>query len=792
MINLHDHKEWDRANGTLSVSMYPKSDHKDRRLHVLLNGSNGNFCLDYTKDKFDSKIAKQRAWSSDTGFYIKIESNDTVVVSRWWDDYKEYLPYKKIAENPNIFYRALIKTNARINDNVVSFSKGLFINLRNCIQQPDNGQISLRSFMYLLAALKDNVETAQRVDKDKWHLKDYDTAWINKHDWEWLYNSFKEGTNDVQPLVDLVLRHTSNRLFQEAHREATRKEYQTALFGGTDRSYDSDISGGAFYTPTSLVRTIVQESLWSLDKAKPLTERSTLRILDPACGSAEFLREALRQLKIKNYSGNIKIIGWDISEIACEMSGFILNYEKNTEWGRNVDIEIVKRDSLEFNWATCGNFDLVLMNPPFRSYENLGERKSIVVDQLHGLIKRQPDMAAVFWKKAAEIIADNGVLGLVMPNSLIGAETYTKLRKHIKDNLGMDFTLVARLGSAGLFEKAMIIPAVLIGVKNLRSVTHTVLWTDHQQESVYTALRELRIYRTKDIPTPVDAKTYSIYNDEILLTKEKWAVKSYQVYKLYENLRNYDTVGKLFDVKRGADAGNNAAFVLTKGDWELLPRRERCYFRPCIMRESINNGQLNDKYYMFYPYGKYLINSETALRQKLHSYYKTKLQPNKNELRTRRNRREHWWTLNEHRPWQVDAKPKLVSSYFGKAGYFAYDQDGEYLVGQSFAWLPTKEEMHKDEYYFAYLALLHAPLIDRFLEMVSVNVAGGQFDLSKHYIDKMPLPDLTKLAKRDAEHHILLELTNIGKDIHKGNSINKVELNQIVANSYGLNLDYFA
>jgi len=786
MIDLRNHKNWDNLNGTLAVSMLPQIGNQDSQRHVLLNGSTGNFCLDYSEEDYNNVIAKQRAWSTNTGFYVKITSNNKVIVTGWWDDHREELPYEKILEKPQKFYEAICKFTPKNTDGIISFAKEAFIKLRNCIQEPDNGQISLRAFMYLLAALEDKVDTASEVDSKKWHLPAYDSSLIAAHDWEWLYKAFQNGCNNIQPEIKLVLRHASNRLFQEAHREATRKDFQMSLWGGTDRSYNSGISEGAFYTPTPLVRTIVQDSLWALDKVKPLSERTTLRILDPACGSAEFLREALRQLKIRNYVGDIIITGWDISEIACEMSNFVLNYENNTEWKGKVKMKIEKKDSLEYNWGNEIKYDIVLMNPPFIPFAKLGERKSIIKEQLNGLINRQPDMAAVFWKKAAEVTADNGVLGLILPYSLIGAETYNKLRLHIKEELKMDFSLIARLGSAGLFEKAMIIPAVLVGTKTLSSNSNTVLWTNNQQTSAYTAFRKLRIYRNKDIPTPITENNYSIYDDEFLTKEKIWSVKSYQIYQLSNKLKGFNTVGKLFKVTRGADAGNNAAFILSKKDWLELPKKERAYFRCSVMRESIENGKLNDKWFMFYPYGAFILKSESELMQKLPVYYEKYLKQNIVKLKKRRGREEKWWTLNEHRPWQVKSTSKLVSSYFGKSRYFAFDQMGKYLVGQSFAWLPKKAELDKEQYYFAYLALLHAPLIDTLLEMVSVNIAGGQFDLSKHYIDKMPLPDLTK-----ADQSILSDLVEIGKSIHNGKEIIQKDLDQRVANTYGLNLENF-
>lgn len=791
-MNLRDHKEWDRINGTLSVSQEPDIDQDER--FVVLNGSTGNFCLDYSKGKTSTDSAIQRAWSSDTGYYVKILHNN-VQLTRWWDGYTEKIPNSQVENYPNHFYQALTKDIARPGGSIIAFARETFLKLRNCILLSDNGQASLRTFMYLLAALEKGVETPKDVDKKYWNLEEFNANWISSHDWEMLYEDFTKGTyssngTQIKPLVKLVLRHASNRLFQEAHREATRKEFQLALFGETKRNYDSGVSEGAFYTPTPLVRTIVQEALWALDRIIPLTQRKSVRILDPACGSAEFLRETLRQLKMLNYTGQITIQGWDISEIACEMARFVLSYESRTEWNGKVKIDISNRDSLQYNWSEEKSFDIVLMNPPFNSFENLGPLKELVNKKLQGFNTRQPDMAAVFWKNAAEVVHNEGVLGLVLPHSFLSASSYKDLRRYISTDLKMNFSLKGKLGSAGLFEKAMIIPSILIGTKEKSAGVKTLLWTDYQQKSVYEAFRELRKYRIPAIPTPNFKPSFSIYEEEYMGNdtndSESWQIQSYQMFQLAKKLREFETVGRLFDVKRGADAGNNKAFLLNKENWSKLPKSEKKYFHPCIMRDSMVQGKLNDNWFLFYPYKNNEISSEDELDKKLNKFYTKYLLPCKSKLMLRRGKNEKWWELNEPRvEWQLNGKPKLISAYFGKSGYFAIDR-GNYLVGQSFAWLPKKEKLADEKYCLAYLGLLNAPLIDSLIEMVSVNIAGGQFDLSKHYIDKMPLPDLSKL-----DLHTLDKLSKIGKDIDEGKPIDRNDLNQLVANIYGLNLENF-
>lgn len=254
---------------------------------------------------------------------------------------------------------------------------------------------------------------------------------------------------------------------------------------------------------------------------------------------------------------------------------------------------------------------------------------------------------------------------------------------------------------------------------------------------------------------------------------------------MLNSLRQFTKVQDLFNIAQGVISGNNTAFLLTKEEVSSLPLNEQLFFRPCIMRDSINDGQLNDKLYLFFPYGDYKISNEDELKEKLNSYYTTRLLKFKNKLKSRKNFENKWWELN--RPRSFHDTPKLVSAYFGKAGYFAFDKTGDYLVGQSFAWLPKTKKLDKDTYKYAYLALLHAPIINTLFETVCNVLEGGYYDFSKHYIDNMPMPDLSKSEDKDTIQYLI----EVGKKIQTGKEIDFSSLNQAVANAYGINLEYF-
>jgi adenine-specific DNA-methyltransferase len=101
-----------------------------------------------------------------------------------------------------------------------------------------------------------------------------------------------------------------------------------------------------------------------------------LKVFDPACGSGVFLKEILRQLSLKNYQGRVRLEGWDISPAAIDMARFILLYEKdklNSQFP--VDVEVHHRDSLDETYEWSDDINIILMNPPFLSWNNMDKQQ---------------------------------------------------------------------------------------------------------------------------------------------------------------------------------------------------------------------------------------------------------------------------------------------------------------------------------------------------------------------------------------------------------------------------------
>jgi hypothetical protein len=194
-----------------------------------------------------------------------------------------------------------------------------------------------------------------------------------------------------------------------------------------------------------------------------------------------------------------------------------------------------------------------------------------------------------------------------------------------------------------------------------------------------------------------------------------------------------------------------------------------------------------DSAYVFYPHGKTSIDTEDELEKQVKVYYRDFLLPNRDVLQKRAKiNTQRWWALTWHRTWQEEAEPKLVTTYFGDAGSFAWDSTGEFIVVQGYAWLHKPRKAFKAlpaTVGLAYLAIINSRVFSELLSATSNHVGGGQWNLSKRFVDNIPIPDL---LNEEIEPDLISELSGIGKNIQACKAISDERREELVKSVYGL------
>jgi adenine-specific DNA-methyltransferase len=765
---------WSENLGLLPVPLVSDNrDQVDSQPSVLLNGSNGNFVLDWT-DYAANEDPRNLAWSSNVGHYVMVKGN--LIEVKRWDKNRAFLEryhLKSVVDNLERFHSYLEHHNPHAELSIVAQTIKVFRRLRTMLGPDETGADSLQAFLYLLACATDGTDRG-KLDPNRWRLSSSAgsvAASISSNQWDMLIDEIQRGrpTEQLIPHLDLLLRHAAGQLFQEAHYEAVfMPQVQLLLEGFLPNPVDVRKGSrrmGVHFTPPFLVRTLVEAALEA-----ETSNATNLTIFDPACGSGEFLREALRQLKLRGNQRPIHLIGWDISEAACAMANFVLAAEQRGMSDVTIDIECVDALATDRPWPKP--VDMVVMNPPFLSWQDMeSAQRSHLLTVLGPLAGPRSDLSHAFVLKAVASLRPDGVFSTVLPASFLISESARPIRANLVDQLAP--RLIARLGSQLLFPGALVDAACYVANKSADMKTATIaFWADPGRSSSTTGLRMLRKLRYwADLSAyPVHGNGFSIYLHPSLgradheQERSTWSPPPYKSWRLYQNLSALPRVSDLFVVRQGARTGYNQVFLLDPSEWEELPATEKRYFRPAVVNDAIQDGMLHIVKYVFYPYGEHEIKTEAELVRVVPEYYQHYLYPNYMQLRGRaRTNEERWWGLTWPRTWQAAPRAKLVSTYFGDAGSFAFDTTGEFVVVQGLNWQAKKKVSSistQRKIYLAYLAVLNSSLFSDLLAATSYQVSGGQWNLSKHYVDPIPLPDF---FDQEFSPVVIEELARIGE-----------------------------
>jgi hypothetical protein len=744
---------------------------------IMLNGVNGNFCLHISNNEEDRNTYFSQSWSSNTKNFLLVNDNKAILYN-WHKDTKvEEIGLKSIQANLDKFYNYLVAKSHRSDRDVVPLIIDIFKQFRTLTAEYHNPVQALNLLFVLLAGLEDG--DINNLDRQKWGISNMSIP----KGFDAFIERFKQGTGGIIPDLNLILRHSAGALFQEAQKEVIFFDSQMDLFGTFSGSIATKnlIYSSIHYTPSYLARSIVENTLRSLN----LNELQEIKILDPACGSAEFLIEVLKQLKEKNFQGTVKIQGYDSSETAINTSFFLLNFEKRTVWGDKLSFEVKQvNDSLTEDWEN--DYTIILMNPPFVSWEQLNDKikREAVRLALNENFKGKPNQASAFFYKAIQHLAVGGTLGSVVPSSLFTLDSYIKLRNEIAETVNI--VLLGKLGNF-VFEDALTDVSIFIGHKpKTANNVPTLLWTRNEKGVVHDVLRELRKiqYSNEDSKNKID---FSIFKpNQFPVIEDSWKPISIKEHNLIRDLKLFvitkklSKTGDVFDVQQGIRTGNNDVFKISDNILSKLPEEEKRLFRPVIENESIKDGFLIQRKYIWYPYNSsgLLFSTEEELSNRANYFYTNHLLPHRDSL-SHRAGITFWWELTRPRNWQFENRKKLISTEFGNSSSFAIDNKGNYVVERGYAWQPRKK-IDNEDYYF-YLALFSSPFFDKLLSIYSRRLLAA-YDLGKKYTKEIPIPNVHISEVKDSIAYG--KLIELGKRLSEGDTYVKAVLDDVVTVYY--------
>lgn len=243
---------------------------------------------------------------------------------------------------------------------------------------------------------------------------------------------------------------------------------------------------GHFSTPPWLVERILDACAYT-----PERDLSTLRVLDPACGSGNFLIEAVRRLLIstlrqetaplseKAFRQAFHIVwknvwGLDPDPVACcmaqiglrEVARELLGEDYRSRRSSALSFHIHQADGLAVPWDGYEGVDLFLANPPY-----LASKNSDLSGYRSALQRGPTDSYLLFLELALRVVRPGGWLALVLPDPLLARINATRERQRL-----LTETSVQQLWHLARVFGAQVGAVVLIAQKRSPERHHYIMW----------------------------------------------------------------------------------------------------------------------------------------------------------------------------------------------------------------------------------------------------------------------------------------------------------------------------
>ena len=175
---------------------------------------------------------------------------------------------------------------------------------------------------------------------------------------------------------------------------------------------------GIFFTSQSIIQECIQQIL-------PLA--NSISILEPSCGSGEFISALLEKDKTINITG-------------IENNAVIYEAVKAFETPEHPNTKIIHGDF--FKVKHDKKYDIIIGNPPYFVI------KKNTVDNIYlEYFDGRPNIFILFILKSLLLLADNGILCFVLPNNFLNCLYYDKTRQYILKN----FTIINIFEAKGNF-----------------------------------------------------------------------------------------------------------------------------------------------------------------------------------------------------------------------------------------------------------------------------------------------------------------------------------------------------
>jgi hypothetical protein len=282
------------------------------------------------------------------------------------------------------------------------------------------------------------------------------------------------------------------QLYQALNAPKLEAAYRATARLGRKFTVDEIPAATQLFTPRWVVESLLQNTLgkiwaqwhpdsrliatwqWLIrrdDSALPARRADDLKILDPACGTMNFGIVAIEMLdamyreeidragrggwgepsvkqvdQIAPSIAHHNLFGIDIDPVALDLARATLDLKAGTNLGAIWNLRCA--DALQTPVTVRPDrFDVVVTNPPYLSSRNLNP--TMVARLKHHFPASWRDYYACFIERSIELLAPNGLLGILAMHSFMFTAGFERLRRQLAEHVAIES--IAHFGP-GLFD----------------------------------------------------------------------------------------------------------------------------------------------------------------------------------------------------------------------------------------------------------------------------------------------------------------------------------------------------
>ena len=476
---------------------------------------------------------------------------------------------------------------------------------------------------------------------------------------------------------------------------------------------------GHFSTPPQLVEHILDACGYTPD-----SDLRATRVLDPACGSGNFLAAAAHRLvSFVTRTGlpqeeraalvQRNLWGFDPDPVSCflsemQLSGAVTPSVGSVDTSMPITVSatrwhIHQADGLALQWPEpC--VDLFLANPPYLAAKNT-DLSAYPTAHRRG----QADSYLLFLNLGLQIVRSGGWLGLVLPDPLLARTNAASERTRLLK----EFTIHHLWHLSDVFT-AQVGAVVIIAQKSPPRSQHQVAWKREKWKHITAAASNAR-----PIPLASPASTVS----QSLLLHQPCAELRYLLSNehgsILERLQSYLTstpalapLNEFVSISRGEEFGRKSSYL--------------------IQQETSNSLNVEPSW----------SPSDTTLLP-----YFPLLRGGK-DIRPFRPPHSRWWIAREAiaKPLERYLSPKLLVVKSTDRLQAVLDIQGHVALQTLYLLHLRKQDAPVDDLYF-FLALLNSRLLQRYVYVLYTAYKWVQPQIEQHVLAQLPVPIVTAREK---------------------------------------------